>query len=108
MSVTFIRYNPDRYIDNLGKKIDARNKSTRHKILTETIDSVILHAPKNTFEVIYLFYDGYSANNHKKEIININQFFKSENITRQFPTTGEVLELTRNVEACDIQDTSQG
>ena len=78
LPVTFIRYNPDRYIDNMGKKIDARNKSTRHKILTEVIDSVILYKPENQFEVIYLFYDGHGSNNFRKDIVNINQIFESK------------------------------
>jgi hypothetical protein len=72
LPVTFIRYNPDRYTDNVEKKIDARNKSARHRILTEVIDSVIFYKPENQFEVIYLFYDVHGSNNFRKDILDIN------------------------------------
>ncbi len=64
--VTFIRFNPDSYIDKNNKKQNSKIED-RLGVLSEIIDKIKNIIPKELCSVIYLYYDGFD----KKEI-NIN------------------------------------
>ena len=67
-NVVFIRYNPDKFVDNLGNK-GKTTKLLREKLLCETILSFDrVENIENPIEVYYLFYDGFDGM-VKKQII---------------------------------------
>lgn len=55
--LTFIRYNPDNYIDNTFVKRNG-SSTMNHKRLISAIKSFELHPPKEPLTVMYLCYDG--------------------------------------------------
>lgn len=56
MNMTFIRHNPDLYVDNRGM---VRRGCELH--LAETVKALALEPPKNRLSVIYQFYDGFDG-----------------------------------------------
>jgi hypothetical protein len=76
--VLFIRFNPDNYLDNNGKKIKDDNINKRYRLLLETIKGIqnkLIHEQNWTIplSVIYLFYDGYDKDNTQE--IQIIDYF---------------------------------
>jgi hypothetical protein len=59
--VIFIRYNPDSYTDNLGKKY-IRSDNKKEKVLLDLLNSLKnnITYDKHPLRVCYLFYDGFN------------------------------------------------
>ena len=69
----FVRFNPDGYTDNNGKRHQySKSRETR---LLKTLNSLWLHQPKDLLSVIYLYYNG---DDGKNKIINID--YENNNI----------------------------
>jgi hypothetical protein len=69
-NLIFIRYNPDTYKDNLGKKIISNNLNSREKILLDLLSNLKNDSIKKAYShkglvVYYLFYDGFDEKNIK-------------------------------------------
>ena len=72
ISIIFIRYNPDNYIDNFGKLHNSSN--SRKKKLLETFNYIkIFEKMEYSLSVIYLFYDNFDGK------INIDQLNYEQN-----------------------------
>ena len=66
LPVVFVRFNPDGYTDNNGKRHQyTKSRETR---LLKTLTSLILHQPKEFLSVIYLYYNGDDGVNKTFEI----------------------------------------
>jgi hypothetical protein len=59
MPTFFIRYNPDKYIDNNGNQSKITNKK-RHEILLTWLKYILKHKPKNLLTVLYICYDEFN------------------------------------------------
>ncbi len=57
MPVTFVRYNPDKYLNNL-KQSQLGSSGLNQRRLIDTIRSLQLHQPTSPLMVTYLCYDG--------------------------------------------------
>ena len=67
LPVIFVRFNPDGYTDNNSKRHQyTKSRETR---LLKTLNSVLLHQPKELLSVIYLYYNGDDGIN---KVINID------------------------------------
>jgi hypothetical protein len=60
--VIFIRFNPDKYVNNKGERFNTYDKSRETRLL-KTLRSLIVHIPKELLSVIYLYYNGDDGNN---------------------------------------------
>jgi hypothetical protein len=61
LPVIFVRFNPDGYTDNKNKRIQY-NKAREKRLLT-TLNSLLIHIPKDLLSVIYLYYNGDDGTN---------------------------------------------
>lgn len=72
--VIWLRFNPDRYVDNQGKK-HHNNINGRIPMLIKTLKSVEIHKPKSlcsAYQSVYLFYDGFDIKNINIEKVNLD------------------------------------
>ena len=72
-NVMFIRYNPDSYVNHLGKQHkNGSFKIKRQNRLQQTIKSLQLYPLTESLSVIYLYYDNDNGNNtiHKVDLKN--------------------------------------
>jgi hypothetical protein len=69
--VVWIRFNPDSYVDKLGKKF-VSNYNNRIPVLVKMLNSIKLHRPKTLSSAVYLYYDDFDEKEIKIEEISLS------------------------------------
>jgi hypothetical protein len=74
LSCIFIRYNPDKFVDNTGSKTAVIANSEREKVLVTWVKHAMRAEPTSDAEfirVVYLFYDGHDSSAIRLENVEI-------------------------------------
>ncbi len=68
--VVWLRFNPNSYKDNFGKKYRA-NITRRIPLVIDCLKKIEIHKPKILCSTLYLFYDGFCDKKIEIEELNL-------------------------------------